>query len=301
VSNELVVDGACLTSGEPTDTARSLFFGFSVAERDLNCVIRHWLHPGGTVTGGIVAVQGQVANAACANFIDYRHRTPIPEVTAGGILFPGGLRLEVIEPLRRLQLSYASPDGRFSFRCEQTALGPLTPEPTADHLIQPMEVDGELSLDGERMRIDGYAIHEQRRSRRRETVALTSPLGRGSAIFGPDLAIHFSARDGRSLDRAGLDHGYIWRGDETRTLEAAWMSTGRGSDGTAPAWVEVRLADSGGEIYELAGETRARVPINLRFDLVDQICLMEYRLNGRRCFGDFHDLQPHSFLRTARR
>jgi hypothetical protein len=104
------------------DLAEGLLFGFSAPEQYLNCAIRHWLHPDGTVTGGIVLVRRQVANSAFADFIDYRHRVPMSDFGADEFRFPCGVHLAVVEPQRAIELSYASPDGRLTFRCRQQSL-----------------------------------------------------------------------------------------------------------------------------------------------------------------------------------
>jgi hypothetical protein len=163
-----------------------------------------------------------------------------------------------------------------------------------------MATVGELILDGERIAIDGYFVREHNRDARRENGSRALPVGCGGVVFGPDLAFHFAARDGAFLDRSKLDWGYVWRDGETRPLDAAWMRTGRAADGAAPTGVEVRLRDVDGETYELAGETRARAPINLWPNMIDQVCLMRFRHNGRSCHGDFQDFQCNEFLRATR-
>lgn len=290
-----------LTPGDP-DMIESSFLGFNVPERDLNCLIRHWLNPSlGLASGGVILVRGEVENAAFADYIDYEGFMPMKRDSVNNGVYPSGVQVRVVEPLKRVEMTYAAPNGRLRFEVVHEALMPAAGKPSGGCFTQAMRTCGLLVLDGERIEIDGYSTRE-----RRWSVALpedngrTAPMAWASAIFGPDLALHFSARDGERLEREKLNWGYVWRDGETRPLEAIWMRTHRGDDGAAPKGVEVRLLDAGGETYEMAGETRARAPLNVWPNVLDQMCLMQYRLNGRHCYGDFQDLQFNSFLRSTR-
>lgn len=287
---------------DPAAAAEISLFGFNVPELDLNCAVHHRRDPVlGLVSGGVVLIRGEAGNAAFADYIDYRDSMPMPSTGLGAVTYPSGVRIRVVEPLERLELSYAAPDDRLRFELAQEALMPAAGEPGGGSFTQAMQSRGELVLDGELIEIDCYFTRERRWSPTRiEEDCPGPPLARAGAVFGPDLALHFRAHDGEHLDSEKLRWGYVWRDGETRPLEAAWMRTSRGGDGAAPTGVEVRLLDARGETYEMVGETRARAPINVWPDRLDQICLMRYRLDGRHCHGDFRDLQSNSFLRSTR-
>lgn len=286
---------------DPT-AAETSSLGFNVPERDLNCAIHHWLHPVlGLVSGGVVLIRGEAENAAFADYIDHHAFMPMTRGDLDDVVYPSGVRVRVVEPLEMIELSYAPPGGRLRFELVLEALMPAAGKPGGGRFTQAMRTRGELVLDGERIEIDDYFTRERRWSAvRLEDDGPTAPLAWVGAVFGPDLALHFSARDGECLEREKLSWGYVWRDGETRPLEAAWMRTSRGNDGAAPKGVEVRLLDTGGETYEIAGETRARAPLNVWPNMLNQLCLMRYRLNGRHCHGDFQDLQSNSFLRSTR-
>jgi hypothetical protein len=288
-------------AGDPNATETS-FFGFNVPERNLNCLIHHRLHPPQALaSGGVVLIQGEAGNAAFADYIDYHAFMPMPSGDLDDIVYPSGVRVQVVKPLELVELSYASPDGRLRFELAQEALMPAAGRPDGGHFAQAMRTCGEFVLDGERIEIDGYFTREHRWSAAQfKDDRPTQSLAWASAVFGPDLALHFSARDGKCLERGNLRWGYVRREGETRPLEAVWMRTGRGADGAAPTGVEVRLLDTVGETHEMTGETRARVPLNVWPSVIDQMCLMQFRLNGRKCHGDFRDLQHNSFLRSTR-
>ena len=290
-----------VTADDPTAVETS-FFGFNVPERDLNCTIHHQHHAVlGVVSGGVILISGEAENAAFADYIDCHDFMPMPHGDLDDVAYPGGLRVQVVEPLELIELSYVAPDGRLRFELVQEALMPAVGEPGGGRFTQAMRTRGELVLDGERIEIDGYFTRERCWDAvRPENDKPSIPLAWAGAVFGPDLALHFTAYDGECLDKEKLSWGYVWRDGETRPLEAAWMRTGRGADRAAPTGVEVKLLDASGETYEMTGETRARAPVNIRPDLLDQMCLMRYRLDGRNCHGDFQDLQPNGFLRSTR-
>jgi hypothetical protein len=280
----------------------TLSFGFSVGERDLNCSIDHSLHPvHGLVSGGVVLTRGVVHNAAFADYIDYRIPMPMPNGDLDDVLYPSGVRVSVVEPLQRIELSYAGQNERVRFELVQEAVMPAVSPAEGGHFVQAMHTKGELVLDGEQIAIDGYFTrHRSWSVARAEGNEPTPPLGRVSAVFGPDLALHFLAHDGTGLSSKNLKWGYVWRDGEPRPINAVWMRTGRGEDGAAPIGVEARLLDANGETYELAGETCARAPLSVWPELIDQRCLMKYRMHGRQCYGDFQDIQRNSFLRSVR-
>jgi hypothetical protein len=287
---------------EDRAAAETSYFGFNVPERDLNCVIHHRLHPAsGLMSGGVILVRGEVENVAFADYIDYQAFMPMKRRDLDCLAYPSGVRVQVVEPLEVVELSYAPPGGRLRFELVQEALMPAAGRPGGGRFTQAMRTRGELVLDGERIEIDGHSTRERCWSAvRPEDDRSTMPLARASAAFGPDLALHFSARDSDCLERESLSWGYVWRDGEMQPLEAAWMRTSRGNDGAAPKGIEVRLLDASGETYEMTGETRARAPLNVWPNMLDQMCLMRYRLDGRHCHGDFRDLQCNSFLRSTR-
>jgi hypothetical protein len=303
----VVVDPADELLHPPQDgpaATETSFYGFNVPEHDLNCTIRHWLHPVlGLVSGGVVLIRGEAENAAFADYIDCHAFMPMKwDDLNDDVVYPTGVRVRVLKALESIELSYAEPGGRLRFEVVQEALMPAAGKPGGGRFTQAMRTRGELVLDGERIEIDSHFTRERRWSTvRPEQDTPTEPLAWVSAIFGPDLAFHFSARDGECLDRNKLSWGYVWRDGETRPLEAAWMRTTRGDEGAAPKGIEVRLLDASGETYEMTGETRARAPLNVWPNVLDQMCLMRYRLDGRHCHGDFRDLQFNSFLRSTRR
>ena len=282
--------------------AETSYFGFNVPEHDLSCVIRHRFHPAfGLVSGGVILVRGEVENAAFADYIDYQAFMPMTRNDLDDLVYPSGVRVRVVEPLERVELTYVPPSGRLQLELVQEALMPAAGRP-AGGFIQAMRTRGEFALDGERIEIGGYFTRERCWSVvPPEDEVATAPLAWVSAAFDSDLALHFSARDGNCLERETLSWGYVWRNGEMRPLEAAWMRTIRRNDGAVPEGVEVRLLDACGETYELIGETRARAPLNVQPDALDQMCLMRFRLDGRHCHGDFRDFQPNSFLRSTRR
>ncbi len=287
--------------GDP-DAAETSYFGFSVPERDLNCAIYHWFHPVlGLVSGGVILVRGEVESAARADFIDYRNFMPMPTGDIDDVTHPSGVRVRVVKPLEEIELAYSSADGRLSFELVQRALMPAAGKPGGGHFAQAMVTSGELVLDGERIEIGGSFTRDRSWSTPRpESNHEMPPLGWAGAVFGEDLALHFSAHDGDELDAAGLRWGYVFRDGETRGVAAVAMRTARGPDGAAPRALEVELRDSAGDRYELSGEVRARAPLSVWPNMIDQMCLMEYRLGGRRTFGDFQDLQFNTFLRGLR-
>lgn len=120
--------------------------------------------------GGVCIFRGLDNHAPVdMDFMDYQMTMPWSGIEDGKVALANGLTVHVLEPGRKLRLTYRSPDGGTSIDVEQTALTPLL---ARGHVIpgedkrkgaegqsvggseQIMHSVGEIVLDGERFEVD---------------------------------------------------------------------------------------------------------------------------------------------------
>jgi hypothetical protein len=188
-------------------TIHTHYFSFCVPEVALGAYIYIRYHPTFPLChGGVYLFEGfdnlQPLDVAHCN---YEVTMPWPSIEDKTITTDNGLRVEFLEPGRRVRISYDSGDGDAAFEMEQVAIGPLLTRAHAmpgesDHHGNPlrapggteqcMRATGNVTIRGETHEIDCYAPRDrtwsQVRTERRNAVRMP-PLGWSPFAFGPDL------------------------------------------------------------------------------------------------------------------
>lgn len=282
---------------DPTSSETS-YFGFNIPERDLNCEIYHWFHPVlGIVSGGLFLFCGEKSYAQQSEYFDYRNYALLPEHGIAKVTYPTGVQVHVVRPLEEIHVTFAAPDGRLEFDFTLSAIMPAAGKEDGGHFTQAMRSSGEVTLNGERMKIDGFFTRDRSwGAPRPEDPYPIPPLTWATAVFDEQLAFHFVAHDNPELEDETVKWGYVHRDGETRSLRAMSKVTRRASDGIAPAAVEIEIEDDAGERYAIEGTVRARAPMTFWPNMLTHMSLFEYRLDGRIGYGDFQDIQYPHFL-----
>jgi hypothetical protein len=178
--------------------------------------------------GGVMIFQGlDNIDPLDAEFFDYEISMPWPEITTGDtttVTTANGLRFDILEPGRRIHLSYTSNDGATSIDVLADAVTPMIArghvmsgeeDHHEDHhggerqpggFEQYMHYTGELVLHGTRYPVDAYDVRDrswhQLRTERQDAV-LAPPMGWTPMRFGDDLTLHHVGFE-------APDHGPLW-------------------------------------------------------------------------------------------
>jgi len=180
------------------------YFSFSIPAARIHSYLYLWHHPNlGVVTGGAWVWQGSKRHSVEAELNDYRlfMRDDVLKNDLRDYRLANGYGVRVIEPLKRLQVTYSDSERHNSFDLEYTALIP--PIMTADHnhFEQPMMVRGELILRGTRYEVGGFTIRDRSWGKpRQEDNRRLPPLTTLQGVFSEDFAFSSFLFDDVSQD-----------------------------------------------------------------------------------------------------
>ncbi len=290
------------TSGDYTLSETS-YVGFNIPEAAIDAQIYHWFHPElGIVSGGIIIWQGLRETSADADYIDYRNFMPYPSGSVTVQQYPTGVRVEVLEPMKRLKVSFESPDGRTRLEMISEAVMPPAGRADGKHFAQAMRNRGELVLNGVSHRIDGHFTRDRSYDApRAEIQRPIPPMTWGAAVFGDDLALHFVGFDAPEQSEDAIQWGYVWDGNSLATPVSMQKVTTREADGVTPDGAELEIVDDRGRTFSMKATMLARLPMSFWPNMITNLILMRYELpDGRVGYGDYQDIVFNTFLREAR-
>jgi hypothetical protein len=181
------------------------YFSFCIPEARIHSYMYLWHHPNlHVVTGGAWVWQGSKRHSVEAELNDFRlfMRDDVLKSDLHDYRLANGYGVRVIEPLKRLQVTYSDPERQNSFDLEYTGLIP--PIMTADnnHFEQPMKVHGELFLRGTRHEVDCFTIRDRSWGKpRQEDNRRLPPLTTLQGVFSKDFSFSSLLFDDVSQDR----------------------------------------------------------------------------------------------------
>jgi hypothetical protein len=202
--------------------------------------------------GGVMIFQGMDnIDPLDSEFFDYEISMPWPDVEVRNgvttVTTANGLRYEILEPGRRIRLTYTSNDGKTSIDVVAEAVTPLLARGHVmtgedDHLggahppggfDQYMHYTGDLVVHGRSYPVDSYDVRDrswhQLRTERQDAV-LAPPMGWTPMHFGGDLTLHhvgFEAPEHRPVwtsvydfppEKAGPISGWVHSADDDEAL-----------------------------------------------------------------------------------
>jgi hypothetical protein len=244
--------------------------------------------------------QGYKSLAGQAEYLDYRNMLPMPDCDIDDVHYPTGVRIRVIEPLERVEIDFESPDGETKLQLTCRAIMPAAGRTDGKHFVQAMKCDGHLVLRGKPYVIDSYFTRDRSfLLPRSEVPHPVEPISWMAAVFGDDLAVHVVGGDSSVMDESAVHWGYVWRDGELRGVKAMRKKTLRVEGGIWPTGVEIDLLDSRGDEYHLRGTGRAMLPFPFWPNMVTNLMLTAYELDGRVGYGDYQDIHFGHSLRCA--
>ncbi len=291
------------------------YFGFNIPEKQLNGEVYVWFHPALRVMSASVYIwRGIKRSTLACEYVNHYHFLPFPDDISDYTIEPLGLRIRVIEPLRKVELTCKDPERDVSFRLVQTAIMPPGGRPGGKHFTQAMKVEGEVNLHGEAFTVDGYFSRDRSwGNERREVARSAPPISWMVGVFGDDLAFHVLAYDDPALGPEWVEAfpsmppgqnliwGYVWRDGETFPVTRAAVLTRREPDGLSPRLKEMEIEDAGGKVHRIRGTVDARMPWQTWQNMNVYFCLTRWELDGRIGWGDTQDIQYNEYVRRFAR
>jgi hypothetical protein len=275
----------------------TVWFWWFVPEKQLGCWVYHYIRPNIGVAGGGVLVFDPSAWFYMETPYYYSYsNTPMPEERdLRDFTFPGGSRIEMVEPLRHYRLTFQDHD-TIRYAVDWHAVMPpwvSVSDELPRHFDQFGRVTGELELHGERMAIDCYAMRDRSWWHQRPEQWKVGSGGGGyiTGMADPQTAF-FGSGPGGFLVLDGVRLPLV---SGTRRRE-------RDPDHGFTRRIIVTGVDSDGRELEAVGDALSRVatPIVGVHGVVWQN-LVRYTINGVPGWGDDQDAWPISMWSAFRR
>lgn len=279
--------------GESWDphTVHTHFVGACVPEEAISILTYIRYQPAfGLCSGGVDIYRG-LDNAVLpevAHF-DYEYTMPWPEISGNRITTANGLSMDFVEPGKRINVTYAAPDGSAELELTAEGITPLvarghiTPD-EGDHVeLEPggseqfMHMTGSVRLGDESFEVDAnYARDRSWRQVRREgrDVVVYPPITWTPVYFGDHLAFNQISFEDPASDPpwAGSfeipdgapthNWGWLYRDGELRDLASVRRRVSKHHPVyMAPLEMEIELTDERGDDYLVRGEAIGFAPI----------------------------------------
>ena len=293
-------DGLHPVAEDDFEMVETMYLGFSIPEQRINVEIFHWFHPVlGTAAGGVLIFRGDRRDPLHADGIDFRSHMPIPLVANGSMEFATGVRVTVVEPLERIDVSYKSADGTVEFDVRMTAIMPAV-APADGHLCQALRTNGRLSLHGEDFAVDGWFTRDRSWGKPRTEAALPVPaITWMAAAFNDDLAFHVVGFDSAEVPNP-LQWGYVWSEGTVKAVTSLDLKTSYAEDG-CPVSASLSFHDESGRLHELSGVRKASLPFSIWPNMVTEFTQMSWTYGGWTGSGDLQSVQYPGFRRRFAR
>jgi hypothetical protein len=303
-------------SGHHSATETS-YYGFSIPEHAINGEIYVWFHPVLQVISASVYIwKGIKASTLECEYINHYNYLPFPKNDIGDYAIDDlNLAIKVVEPLKRVDITFDDRDRGVSFVLRQDAIMPPAGRPGGFHFTQAVKTTGSLNLYGEQFTIDGYFSRDRSWGQeRRETAQKMPPLSWMVGVFGDDLAFHVMAFDDPARNPEWIEAfpdipaggnllwGYVFDRGELTPLRHAGKLTHREADGLAPRRIELELIDVKDRQWSITGDVQARMPWQTWQNMNTFFCQTRWEHAGRIGWGDVQDVQFNEFThRFSRR
>lgn len=267
------------------------YFGFCIPEQQIGALTYIRYQPGFPLCGGGVQFYRGMDNLSLTTVehIDYELTMPWPEVSGNKVTTRNNLSFDIVEPGRRMLLSYAAADGSASMDITATAVTPLC---ARGHVLpdeelhtsqapggseQFMHMTGTLTLGGDTYPVDSHYIRDrswrQVRHEHRDASAYP-PITWTPMYFGEHLSFNQIGFEDPATNPVWADAYDIAPG--SRTHNWGWLCRdGALLDITrvrrkvtrlhpihlAPLSQEIEVTDENGDTYLVRGEAIGFAPI----------------------------------------
>lgn len=294
-------------------TTETQYFAFCKPEEKIHAYGYLWHHPNlRIVTGGLMVWKGINATALSADLCDIRHYMSDKALALDlhKYCLDNGYGVEVIEPLKRHRMSYSDPARRNSVDLRYEALAPPVMFGDGNHFEQPMKVQGELILRGERYSIDCYTVRDRSWGKPRpEDNQSAPPYSWMSGVFNEQFSFNCGLMDHVGSSEAGnafelpeskaLSGGWLIKDGQVGRLTAARKRIERGKVLRIPTRIVLEMTDELDRTLEIKGEIVSSCPWTPWTNIHMTISLFRWECEGQVAFGDFQEAMWNDYCRET--
>lgn len=278
------------------------YLGFSVPEAGIHCYAYMWHHPNlHVVSGGLWVYRGIKQNIVQSELCDYR--TYMNDSCLNDDLhdyrFINGYGVRILEPLKRLHMTYADPVRKNSVDLVYEAVSPPVMYANGKHFEQAMQVKGELVLRGRRYDVDCFNVRDRSWGKPRPEDTMSVPPGSWTnAVFNKDFSFNVNVLDQASgnpeligtplalSDDEALTGGWIYRDGKVGRIVSAKKCVARAPVSRIPMKIELELTDEFGRNLHAHGSLIASCPWLAWGNLNSDISLIRWECEGMIAYGD---------------
>jgi len=287
------------------------WFSFQIPEENIDGEVYVYCRPNiGVTYAGVFVWDSFCRHFTDAYYFDIRHHLPMPKGDLDDYTLENGLRIRVLEPLRRYEVTYEPGTDtwlRMTFEAIAEAIDynegrELSAEERfiANHMEQPGRVRGELCVRGRRHRIDCLAHRDHSWARRFETLDSIPNLGWHVGHFDEDNWFHcWLWGDGDVQER--LANAYVITNGVRRTIVSARRESKWDESGIEPREIHLELTDTDGVVHVIDGTVKNLFPWPSWYNLLTQAGLVEWRSGGRRGWGEVQDVRQVDWVIRRKR
>jgi hypothetical protein len=287
------------------------YWGFNIPEAKINCYAYCWVHPNlGVVSAGLFIYQGIKAQHLAAELFD------MPAFLSAGVVgdgadiqVPNGLRMNVIDPLKHIHMTYHDPIRETEVDVHLTAVDEPVVRANGKHFEQVMSARGRLVLRGERHDVDSYHVRDRSWSELRpEDHNPAPPYNWVTGVFDdgawafnvgslddPAHNPHWLERYPVPADKAFKD-GWVRRDGRTIRLTHASKRVEREPGTLRPTHISIEMHDAEGGVHHVTGQIIAGLPWGGWHNMNCHLGLVRWELDDRVGWGDSMDVQWNDYV-----
>ena len=301
-------------AGEDPDPSVSETYWFELLMPEHNLVghVYLWTRPNlGICHSGVWIARGFIDHPLLMDHFDYRMALPMPTVEGSAVRVPSvGLSINVIEPLRVLDVDYVSSDNSTRLEFRATAVTPVVMRADEKHFEQFMKMEGELHLNGHLYKIDHFGSRDRSWQKARPEVPVSMPLmAWNSAVFdGGRLAFNLVGSDDPTdaewaraysvaPEESLLDGWYLRDGELLKVISMTKRTERDPQNRMRAIQIRAEFVDSAGDQHIAVGRPVAGSWLLAWPNLYTWLGLTEWQLDGVTGYGDTQEYCGPDFCR----
>lgn len=311
--DELLHPEATIPGDTLTETWAYLWY---IPEEQIYSQIHIWVHPNlNVVTAGIGVARGHKKSMISAELLD------VPAYASAGNLgdgsnmrFANGLHVEIIEPFKKMRITYDDPARGNALDLTITDFSPPVMRGSENHFDQATHNKGRVTLRGKTYEIDSYGMRDRSWGQlRTEGLVPAPPFTWMTGVFSEQkLSWNLAAFDDPDRDpdwkgrfevsRDEMIHdGWVCIGDKMSRLTNASKITRRDPITLRPLSHEISFTDQWARDYNISGKITATLPWTGWPNMFAWLCLTEWTLDGATGWGDTQEVQWGDYTHAMRR
>lgn len=297
-----------VTADSATETQ---YLGFSVPDAQIHALCYLWHHPNlKLVTGGLYVWQGTKRYMPEAELCDVRafmsDRALAENLHAYRL--DNGYGVRVVEPLKKLHLTYQDAARGNAVDLEYTALAEPVMFGDGKHFEQPMRVRGEISLRGKRHAVDCFNVRDRSWGKPRpEDNMPLPPVSWMTGVFNEDFAFNCNVLDQHEQNpelkgrfelppEKTLNGGWVRRDGVVARIVSARKKIEREPGSRLPLAIELEFTDEAGRTTAVRGRLHAACPWQVWPNMIFMVCSMRWDCESLTTYGDCQEAYWNDYL-----